>query len=126
MFEAVKKVRNDVLATVRSGITNRDLHDAYASACDKVGFGTSDHSQMHQYGIDVPEFPGPAYKLPSSGKPLAGGGNFTLQSGMIFSISPTLADNDTCELLLGGTSLVVTDEGYRELGQRSIELLIAG
>jgi hypothetical protein len=45
---------------------------------------------------------------------------------MVFSISPTLADEETGELLLGGTSLVVTDDGYQELGARPVELLVAG
>jgi Xaa-Pro aminopeptidase len=126
MFDGVKKVRDDVLASVRAGITNRDLHNAYYAACEKVGFLSSEHSQMHQYGIDVPEFPGPDYKLSSPGKPLGGGGDFTLRSGMVFSISPTLADGETGELLLGGTSLVVTDAGFKELGVRPVELLVAG
>ena len=125
MFDAVKKVRNGVLETVRAGITNRDLHNAYNTACGTTAFLTSEHSQMHQYGIDVPEFPGPSFRIPEQGKPLAGGGNFTLQSGMVFSISPTLADEETGELLLGGTSLVVTDKGYTELGARPVELLVA-
>jgi Xaa-Pro aminopeptidase len=80
---------------------------------------------MHQYGIDVPEFPGPAFKIAEAGKPLTGGGNFTLRSGMIFSISPTIADEETGELLLGGTSLAVTDTGFQELGARPVELLVA-
>jgi len=59
-------------------------------------------------------------------KPLAGGGNFALTKGMVFSISPTLGDGESGELLLGGTSLVISDKGYRELGARPVELLVAG
>jgi Xaa-Pro aminopeptidase len=127
MFEGVKKVRAAVLKRVRAGATQRDLYDAYAAACAEVGYGTSEHAQMHQYGIDVPEFPGPAFRIADNkgGRGLGGGGNFTLVTGMIYSISPTLLDNDTEDLLLGGTSLAVTDDGYRELGARPVDLLVA-
>jgi hypothetical protein len=74
---------------------------------------------MHQYGIDVPEFPGPAFKAPGGPR------NFTLAPGMIYSISPTLVAPDSDDTLLGGTSLVVTETGYRELGDRKVELLVA-
>ena len=41
---------------------------------------------------------------------------------MVYSISPAvMAPND--DVMIGGTSLVVTDSGYRTLGNRSIELL---
>jgi Xaa-Pro aminopeptidase len=127
MFDAVKNVRGSVLKVVRAGLTNRELHESYFKACEEAGFGISEHAQMHQYGIDVPEFPGPAFKhAKTSGRPIAGGGDFTLASGMIFSIAPTLADEATGELLLGGTSLVVTENGYKELGARPVELLVAG
>ncbi len=45
---------------------------------------------------------------------------------MIYSISPTLIDGETGETLLGGTSLAVTDDGQQELGDREVELLVAG
>lgn len=127
-FEAVKKVRQAVLKRVRAGVTQRDLFDAYDATCAETGYGTSEHAQMHQYGLDVPEFPGPSFRISDAkgGKGLAGGGNFTLVTGMIYSISPTLVDPSTEDLLLGGTSLAVTDDGYRELGARSVELLVAG
>ncbi len=127
MFEAVKKVRAAVVDTVRAGATQRDLVDAYGVACEQTGFSTSPHSQIHQYGIDVPEFPGMEFRIEDAkgGKGLGGAGNFTLKSGMIFSISPTVVDEATGDLLLGGTSLVVTDNGHRELGAREVELLVA-
>ncbi|MGH7088174.1 MAG: M24 family metallopeptidase [Stellaceae bacterium] len=127
-FDAVKKVRQAVLKRVRANVTQRDLFDAYDATCAEVGYGTSEHAQMHQYGIDVPEFPGSSYRIPDAkgGKGLAGGGNFTLATGMIYSISPTLLDRETGDLLLGGTSLAVTEDGYQELGAREVDLLVAG
>jgi Xaa-Pro aminopeptidase len=127
-FEAVKKVRHAVLKRVRAGVTQRDLFDAYDAVCAETGYGTSEHAQMHQYGLDVPEFPGPAFRIPDAkgGKGLAGGGNFTLATGMIYSISPTLVDPASEDLLLGGTSLAVTDDGYQELGAREVDLLVVG
>ena len=126
MFEAVKKVRAAVLNVVRAGATQRDLVDAYQDACTQTGFQTSDHSQIHQYGLDVPEFPGMDYRIDDAkgGKGLGGAGNFTLTSGMVYSISPTVVDEATGDLLLGGTSLAVTDNGYRDLGAREVELLV--
>ena len=127
MFDAVKTVRDAVLKEVRAGLTNRELNDCYRTCCAATGFLSSDHAQMHQYGLDVPEFPGPAFTVPDhSGKKPLSSGNFTLRNGMVFSISPTLRDAETGETLLGGTSLVVADDGFRELGERPVELLVAG
>lgn len=127
MFDGVLHVRDAVLKRVKSGVTQRDLIDTYTKACEETGFRSSEHSQIHQYGIDVPEFPGPAFKVADDkkGTGLGGGGNFVLQSGMIYSISPTLVAREGEDTLLGGTSLVVTDDGYRELGDRKVEMLVS-
>jgi len=37
-----------------------------------------------------------------------------------------LIDRKTGETLPGGNSLAVTDDGYRELGRRDVELCVAG
>jgi Xaa-Pro aminopeptidase len=118
MFDAVLHVRDEVLKKVRAGVTHQDLQQAYQEACRQTGFRSSPHSQMHQYGIDVPEFPGPAFRAD-------GPRNFVLTPGMIYSISPTLRAPDSDDTLLGGTSLVVTETGYRDLGERKVELLVA-
>ena len=127
MFEAVKAVRATVLDRLRPGVTHRDVIDAYEAGCDEVGYLSSPHSQIHQYGINVPEFPGRAFRIPDSkgGRGLGGAGNFTVEAGMIYSISPTLIDKATGETLLGGNSLAVTDDGFRVLGGREVELLVA-
>ncbi len=128
MFQAVIAIREAVLKQVRDGVTQRDLIDAYQRACGESGFKSSPHSQIHQYGIDVPEFPGLAYRIADT-KPEAGGlggaGNFTIKSGMIYSISPTVVSKDGADTLLGGTSLIVTESGYRNHGDRRVEMLVA-
>ena len=126
MFEAVLSVRDAVLKAVKPGATQRDLIEVYRKAAGETGFKSSPHSQIHQYGIDVPEFPGPAFRIADSagnGR-LGSAGNFTLAPGMIYSISPTLVAPDGEDTLLGGTSLVVSEDGYRELGERKVELLV--
>jgi Xaa-Pro aminopeptidase len=115
MFQAVLQVREAVLARVKPGATQQELIETYQAATQATGFRPSPHSQIHQYGIDVPEFPGPAFGTRA---------NFTLASGMIYSISPTIVAPNGDDTLLGGTSLVVTDSGYRELGDREVELLV--
>ena len=127
MFEGVRNVREAVLDHVREGVTMREVIDAYEIMSREAGYLPSGHSQIHQYGINVPEFPGPSFRLPDAkgGRGLAGGGNYTLQSGMIFSISPTLIDEASGETLLAGNSLAVTEDGYRQLGTRGVELLVA-
>jgi hypothetical protein len=55
---------------------------------------------------------------------LGGGGNFTLKSGMVYSISPTLVDDTTGDVVLAGTAFAVTDNGYRGFGDREPELII--
>jgi Xaa-Pro aminopeptidase len=120
MFEAVLQVRDEVLKHVKPGATQKELEGVYRQACEQTGFKWSVHSQMHQYGIDVPEFPGPAFKV-GDGDPR----NYTLAPGMLYSISPTLvAPNDAADTVLGGTSLVVTEDGYRNLGDRKVEILV--
>jgi Xaa-Pro aminopeptidase len=122
MYQAVLNVREAVLKEVRPGATQRGLVEAYRKACEGTGFRWSSHSQIHQYGIDVPEFPGPAFKAGEGGG--RGERNFVLAPGMIYSISPTLVGGDSDDTLLGGTSLVVTEDGFRELGDRKVELLV--
>ena len=126
MFDAVLQVRDAVLKNVKAGVTHNDLIAVYQDACKKTGFKSSPHSQMHQYGIDVPEFPGPGFSVGApDGAPRARA-NFVLKPGMIYSISPTLVAENGEDTLLGGTSLVVTENGFRELGDRKVEFLIAG
>jgi Xaa-Pro aminopeptidase len=106
MYQAVLHVREQVLSAVKPGATQRGLVEVYQRACAESGFRSSPHSQIHQYGIDVPEFPGPAFNASDeSGR--GGRADFVLAPGMIYSISPTLED------------------GFRELGDRKVELLIA-
>lgn len=128
MFEAVKFVRGEVLKLFRAGVTQREIFDAYEAACAKTGFATSPHAQMHLYGLDIPEFPGPVFRLkdPKGGKGLGGGGNFTLKTGMVYSISPTLVEKKSGEAILGGGALVVTESGYQDLGLvRPVEMVQA-
>ncbi len=128
MFQAVIAIRAGVLGKVKDGATQRDLIDAYQKACKETGFKSSPHAQIHQYGIDVPEFPGQSFRVadpnPDAGG-LGGAGNYVLKSGMIYSISPTVVAKDGADSLLGGTSLVVTESGYRDHGERKVELLVA-
>ena len=128
MFAAVIAIRRAVLAKVRDGATQRDLISAYQQACKESGFKSSPHSQIHQYGIDVPEFPGESFRIPDP-TPEAGGlggaGNYFLRAGMIYSISPTVVNRDGPDSLLGGTSLLVTKDGYRDHGERKVEILVA-
>lgn len=126
MFDAVLKVREAVLKRVKAGVTHRDLIDVYKGACQETGFKSSPHSQIHQYGIDIPEFPGAAFRAADTqgGRGLGSGGNFVLKAGMIYSISPTIVAKDGEDTMLGGTSLVVTESGYGELGERKVELLV--
>jgi Xaa-Pro dipeptidase len=117
MFAAVLHVREQVLQAIRPGVTQNDVIDVYRRACDETGFRWSYHSQIHQYGIDVPEFPGPGFNA-------EGARNFTLKPGMIYSVSPTVVAPEGEDTLLGGTCLVVTENGYRELGDRKVEMLV--
>ena len=126
MFQAVLEVRDAVLAHVKPGSTQRELTEVYRQACEKTGFKWSMHSQMHQYGIDVPEFPGPSFRVADGGgdRGLGSAGNYTLAAGMIYSISPTLVAPNGQDTLLGGTSLVITEDGYRNLSDRKVEMLV--
>jgi Xaa-Pro aminopeptidase len=132
LFTAVLQVRDAVLQTVKEGVTHVDLVEGYLKAVKDTGFRASPHSQTHQYGIDVPEFPGPAFRAPDTSKEQLSkrlglgfrGGNFKLKSGMVYSISPTLLAVDGEDTMLAGTTLVVTPNGYRELGDRKVELTV--
>jgi len=119
MFQAVLHVRDQVLKEIKPGASHADLQAAYEKACAETGFLSSPHSQMHQYGIDVPEFPGPKFLEGRRGR------DWPLVPGMIYSISPTLVAHNGEDTLLGGTSLVITETGYRDLGDRKVEMLVA-
>ena len=125
MYQAILHVRDAVLSEVKPGMTQRGLVEIYQRACAETGFKSSSHSQIHQYGIDVPEFPGPAFKVGSGSERGGGERDFTLAPGMIYSISPTLVAPNGDDTMLGGTSLVVTENGFRELGDRKVELLVS-
>ena len=116
MFNASLHAREAVLKAVKPGATQRDLTEAYEKAGRETGFETSPHSQIHQYGIEVPEFPGPAFRADNTS---------VLAPGMIYSVSPTIVSGPEEETVLGGNSLVVTEDGYRELTDRKVKLLVA-
>jgi Xaa-Pro aminopeptidase len=130
MFDAVLKVRESVLSIVKEGVTHLDLIETYRKAVAETGFRPSPHSQTHQYGIDVPEFPGPAFSVPDpSTEKLSKtfglgfrGSNFVLKAGMVYSISPTLLGDDHEDTMLAGTTIVITETGFKELGERKLEL----
>jgi Xaa-Pro aminopeptidase len=124
MYQAVLHVRETVLQEVKAGATQKGLVDVYRQACQESGFRWSPHSQIHQYGIDVPEFPGPAFKTNNAGARGFEDRDFVLAPGMIYSISPTLVAPNGDDTLLGGTCLVVTESGYQELGDRQVELVV--
>lgn len=120
MFEAVTFVRDAVLNEVKPGATHGQLVAAYRQACQQSGFRPSSQSQIHQYGTDVPEFPGPAFAAAGVA------GDFVLHSGMVYSISPAVLAPEGEDTVIGGTSLAVTHGGYRELGNRRVELRAIG
>jgi Xaa-Pro aminopeptidase len=132
LFKAVLNVREKVLGKVKEGVSHLDLVETYRKAVAETGFRSSPHSQTHQYGIDVPEFPGPAFNVPDPSKEQLSktlglgfrGSNFTLQAGMVYSISPTLLADSGDDTMLAGTTVVVTKNGYRELGERKLELSV--
>jgi len=116
MSEAVRFLSDTVLKHVRPGAKHSDLSAAYRDAVAETGFRPTGATDLHPYGIDVPERPS------REGAPWNDRSDYDLRSGMVYSISPAvMAPND--DVMIGGTSVVVTESGYRTLGGRSIELL---
>jgi Xaa-Pro dipeptidase len=116
MTEAVRFLSDSVLKQIRPRAKHSDLGAAYRDAIAETGFRPTGATDLHPYGIDVPERP--SYE----GAPWNDRSDYQLQTGMVYSISPAvMAPND--DVMIGGTSVVVTDEGYRTLGDRRIELL---
>ncbi len=116
MAEAVRFLSDTVLKHVRPGARHSDLGAAYRDAVAETGFRPTGATDLHPYGIDVPERPS------REGAPWNDRSDYDLRSGMVYSISPAvMAPND--DVMIGGTSVVVTESGYRTLGERSIELL---
>lgn len=124
MFEAVVSVRERVLAQVRPGVRHSELVEVYREAVAQTGFRASPHSQIHQFGMDVPEHPGSRFAVPGGGGSSPRRRDFTLVSGMVYSISPTLLAPAGEDTILGGTSLVVTEDGHRSLETRPVALLV--
>jgi Xaa-Pro aminopeptidase len=116
MIEAVRFLRESVLRQVRPGAKQSDLGAAYRDAIRETGFRTTGATDLHSYGIDVPE------SWTREGAGFKDRIEEVLQPGMIYSISPGVMAADSEELMIGGTSLVVTESGYRNLGDRSVDL----
>ena len=119
MFGAVRFLRDAILREVKPGATQSQLVQAYRSALPETGFRPSTQTQWHQYGLDVPEYPGPPLARKGEGESV----DFVLQSGMVYSIAPAVMAPDAEDVVIGGASLLVTEDGYRELGNRPPELL---
>lgn len=117
MFDALLEVRAAVLNAVKPGSTQQGLLAAYRAACKGTGYDPSTQSQIHQYGIDVPEYPGPLFAATDAED------DFVLHAGMVYSIAPALQTRDGHDTVIGGGTLVVTENGYRELSSRPVELL---
>jgi methionyl aminopeptidase len=116
MIEAVRFLSDSVLKHVRPGAKNGDLGAAYRDAIAETGFRPTGATDLHPYGLDVPERPS------HEGAPWNDRTDYELQPGMVYSISPAvMAPND--DVMIGGTSVVVTADGHRPLGDRKIELL---
>jgi Xaa-Pro aminopeptidase len=116
MVEAVRFLSDSVLKHVRPGAKHGDLGAAYRDAVAETGFRPTGATDLHSYGLDVPERP------TVEGAPWNDRSDYELQPGMVYSISPAvMAPND--DVMIGGTSVVVTAGGYRTLGDRKIELL---
>ena len=120
MLGAVRFVRDAIMRQVRPGATQRQLVEAYQSACRETAFWASTQAQIHQYGIDGTEHPGPAFAIASAT------GDFVLHSGMVYSIAPAVQVPGGEDTIIGGTTLVVTPDGYRELSSHRVELLSTG
>jgi Xaa-Pro dipeptidase len=116
MIEAVRFLSDSVLKQVRPGAKNSDLSAAYRDAIAETGFRPTGATDLHPYGLDVPERPS------HEGAPWNDRTDYELRPGMVYSISPAvIAPND--DVMIGGTSVVVTSDGHRPLGDRRIELL---
>jgi Xaa-Pro aminopeptidase len=124
MFDAVVSVRERVLAHVKPGVRHSELENVYREAVAQTGFRASPHSQIHQFGMDVPEHPGTRFAVPDADGNSGRRRDFILVSGMVYSISPTLLAPDGEDTILGGTSLVVTEDGHRPLETRPVEMLV--
>lgn len=53
------------------------------------------------------------------------GNDFALKPGMVYCVSPTVIAKNSDDTILGGTTVVITENGYCELGNRAVEFLIA-
>jgi Xaa-Pro aminopeptidase len=116
MIDAVRFLNDAILRQVHPGAKHSDLAAAYRSAIVETGFRPTGATDLHPYGIDAPERPS------HEGAPWNDRSDYQLRPGMVYSISPAvMAQND--DVMIGGSSIVVTDAGYRKLGSRAIELL---
>ena len=116
MFEAVRFVHDAILQEIKPGATQRQLEGAYQRACAETGFRTSTQCQIHQYGLDGVEFPGPGFAVSGSGR------DFVLRPGMVYSIAPALTASDSEDTVIGGTTIVVATDGWRAVGSPRMEL----
>jgi len=116
MIEAVRFLSDTILKQIRPGMMHSDLGAIYRDAIAVTEFRPTGATDLHPYGLDVPERP------TTQGAGWNDRSDYPLQLGMVYSISPAvMAPND--DVMIGGTSIVVTESGHRKLGNRPIELL---
>ena len=116
MSEAVRFLSDTILKQIRAGVLHSELSAVYRDTVGETGFRPTGATDLHPYGIDVPERPS------HEGAPWNDRSDYELRPGMVYSISPAvMAPND--DVMIGGTSVVVTESGYRTLGERRTELL---
>jgi Xaa-Pro aminopeptidase len=120
-FADVDAAREAALAAVEPGATGREVHDAACDALEEAGHPTlrSDpttetgfiHSTGHGVGLDVHELP----------KVSPAGGD--LEPGHVLTVEPGLYDP-----AVGGVRVedlvVVTDDGYENLTEYPVELVV--
>lgn len=111
MYDAVFEAQKAGLASIRPGITGKEVHDKVCESLEKHGFGhlrkpskvMMNHSTGHGLGLDVHETP----RLSDSGL-------MPLKPGMVVTVEPGLYDPD-----IGGVRIedlvVVTETGCENL-----------
>ncbi|HEY3115182.1 MAG TPA: M24 family metallopeptidase, partial [Chloroflexota bacterium] len=111
------------LAGMKPGARSDDLIAAAHSAIESGGYIYPGGSDVHPVGMEIPEGCGPSFLVDEGGKQMPPARRpYRLEAGMVVALQLHAGDKEG-RAVEGGTSYVVTEDGYRQLGNVQVNQL---
>jgi Xaa-Pro dipeptidase len=115
LVDACRQGTDALLSHMAPGVRSDKLFDAAHTKLESLGF-LAPGGDFHHVGLEIPEFFGPAYVVDEGFEHLPRGRRpFRVEAGMTLALQVHVKDHQG-RGVEGGMSYVITDDGYRPLG----------